>query len=125
MVVLVTLITTSLVACPRLPIAYAYRVRGALSQSAPEAALWLKLKVCLPVFRVVRHLQTAHAPKPHSTTVDTTSTLRISNSSGAVLVFDTVEHAEHLIVPAFRGRVQTLLEELELEGAETRGVVGS
>ena len=122
-IVLVILITASLGARPRVPRANAHRIRGVLSQSAPVATLRLKRKVHLPVVRTIDYNQTAHAQQPHSTLVDTTGPLGVRGDGFAIVVFDAVKHAKHLVVPAFSGRVKTLLEELQLEGAESWGVV--
>jgi len=122
-IVLVTLITVSLAARPRVPRAHAHRIGGIGSQSAPVATLRLKRKVHLPVLRTIDYNQAAHAQQPHSTLVDTTCSLGVRDDGFAVVVFDGVKHSKHLVVPAFGGRVKTLLEELQLEGAKTWGVV--
>jgi len=122
-IVLVILITASLSARPWVPRAHAHRIRGVGGQSAPVATLRLKRKVHLPVLRTVNYNQAAHAQQPHSTFVDTASPLGVRGDGFAIVVFDAVKHAKHLVVPAFSGRVKTLLEELQLEGAESWGVV--
>jgi len=109
-IVLVVLITASLSARPWVPRAHAHRIRGVGGQSAPVATLRLKRKVHMPILRTVNYDQAAHAQKPHSTLVDTTSALGVRDDRFAVVVFDGVKHAEHLVVPAFSGRVKTLLE---------------
>ncbi len=123
MVVIKLLLTANLVARPRLPRTHALRIRRVGCQSAPVATLGSKRKVHLLVLRAVRYPQVTHASELHASIVNTTRTLGVPNSCNAVVVFDAVEHAQHLVVPAFSRRVKTLLKELQLERAESWSVV--